>query len=107
MARRAASISRAVMRARLVAFRPNSPNDTELPRVARPAFLPLNCLRYLVRLGCNTIIDSCARLFRGGGGERCDRHCWNRGDGSRSLALGHRFDLGLLEHLALEDPNLH
>src|SRR5262249_8837535 len=52
MARRAASISRAVMRARLVAFKPNSPKETLLPRCARPAIRPLNILRYLVRLGC-------------------------------------------------------
>src|ERR1700720_3268942 len=52
MARRAASISRAVMRHRSVAFRPNSPNATELPRCALPAILPLNCLRNLVRFGC-------------------------------------------------------
>src|SRR6185436_11585855 len=51
MARRAASISRAVMRARLVDFKPYSPKDTLLPRWARPVFVPLNCLRYLVRLG--------------------------------------------------------
>src|SRR6516162_8778682 len=41
------------MRARLVALRPNSPKDTLLPRVAKPALRPLNCLRYLVRLGCS------------------------------------------------------
>src|SRR5260370_41569667 len=52
MARRAASISRAVMRQRSVAFRPNSPNATELPRCALPEILPLNCLRNLVRFGC-------------------------------------------------------
>src|SRR3979490_1783486 len=40
MARRAASISRAVMRARLVAFRPDSPKDTLLPRCARPGSRP-------------------------------------------------------------------
>src|SRR5690242_1083013 len=55
MARRAASISRAVMRARLVAFRPNSPKETLAPRVARPALRPLNILRYLVRLGCSML----------------------------------------------------
>ena len=52
MARRAASISRAVMRQRSVAFKPYSPNATELPRCALPAILPLNCLRNLVRFGC-------------------------------------------------------
>jgi hypothetical protein len=39
------------MRARLVAFKPNSPKDTLLPRWAKPVFFPLNCLRYFVRLG--------------------------------------------------------
>src|SRR3974377_1520955 len=53
MARRAASISRAVMRARLVALRPNSPKETLAPRVAKPALRPLNCLRNLVRFGCS------------------------------------------------------
>src|SRR5690606_16547424 len=57
MARRAASISRAVMRARSVAFRPNSPNATVEPRCARPVLRPLNCLRYLVRFGCNIVLS--------------------------------------------------
>src|SRR5258706_16315059 len=52
MARRADSVARAVMRHRSVAFRPNSPNATELPRCALPEILPLNCLRNLVRFGC-------------------------------------------------------
>src|SRR5690606_7444494 len=43
MARRAASISRAVMRARSVAFNPSSPKATVLPRCARPVLRPLNC----------------------------------------------------------------
>jgi hypothetical protein len=64
IARRAASISRAVMRARSVAFRPNSPKDTLLPRCARPVLRPLNCLRYLVRFGCKH--DSSNPSGRGG-----------------------------------------
>ena len=51
-ARRAASISRAVIRHRSVALSPYSPNATKLPRCALPEILPLNCLRYLVRFGC-------------------------------------------------------
>src|SRR5665213_1413704 len=101
MARRAASISRAVMRARLVAFRPNSPKETLLPRSARPAFLPLNCFRYLVRLGCNTAFNSCARLFGGGGRYRY------RDRGRGGLGVDCHLDLRLLEHFALEDPYLH
>src|ERR1700722_8805107 len=60
MARRAGSISRAVIRARLVDFRPKSPNATELPRWARPVLRPLNCLRYLVRLGCSMLVSQLA-----------------------------------------------
>src|SRR5262245_24432475 len=99
MARRAASISRAVMRARLVAFNPNSPNATWLPRWAKPLLRPLNCLRYLVRLGCNMDRYS----GRGFGGRR--------GRGRRTLtrlARGDRLvDRRLLEHFTLEDPHLH
>src|SRR5882672_4257808 len=98
MARRAASISRAVIRQRSVAFRPYSPNATKLPRCALPEILPLNCLRNLVRFGCIMCryLDSTLR-------RRCglDR---SRG-GGLGLCLG---DLGfrLIEHFALEYPNL-
>src|SRR6266705_1051175 len=111
MARRAASISRAVMRARLVAFRPNSPKDTLLPRWARPAIRPLNILRYLVRLGCIMAAYSQSGLRRRFGrrnsshsrGRRCRWAC-ARG----SLAFGRRLlELRLVEHFALEDPDLH
>src|SRR5580698_6388151 len=105
MARRAASISRAVMRARLVDFRPNSPKATELPRWARPVLRPLNCLRNLVRLGCSMIV-LCRRLL---GGRRLIGAAGRyRG---RSTGFGRHFGSGLgargLEHLALEDPHLH
>src|SRR6186713_2567682 len=102
MARRAASISRAVMRARLVAFRPKSPNETLLPRRARPVFVPLNCLRYLVRLGCCMVYlpSGGRRRARSGGGSV-------RGGALRGLRgfllRGHLGDLGLVEHFALED----
>src|SRR5665213_4437644 len=110
MARRAASISRAVMRARSVALRPKSPKATVLPRIARPPLWPLNCLRYLVRLGCSMLAYS-------GSGFRCRRHRrGHRGSGSgRSscrgigglalrLVLGLAIKLRLVEYLALEDP---
>src|ERR1700752_2219903 len=90
MARRAASISRAVMRARLVAFRPNSPKDTLLPRCARPPLRPLNILRYLVRLGCGRGRLLLLLLSAGGG----------------FAFSGLLLDLALVEHLALEDPHL-
>src|SRR5688572_21400024 len=53
MARRAASNCRAVRRPRVVAFRPYSPNDTLLPRVATPVLRPFCCFLYLVRAGCS------------------------------------------------------
>src|ERR1700722_17659382 len=106
MARRAASISRAVMRARLVDFRPNSPKATELPRWARPVLRPLNCLRYLVRLGCSMIVfyrltlSDRGRLGDTGGGATGSR----RGD--RGLNFGDLFGTRGLEDLTLEDPHL-
>src|SRR5271170_5614963 len=105
MARRAASISRAVMRARLVDFRPNSPKATELPRWAKPVLRPLNCLRYLVRLGCSMIV-LCRRLLSG-------RRLVAGASGYRGRSAGFGCHFGNdfrtcgLEHLALEDPYLH
>src|SRR5229473_1998740 len=52
MARRAASIWRAVSRPSSVLFRPNSPKLTLLPVSARPRLRPFICLRYFVLLGC-------------------------------------------------------
>src|SRR5580658_5450269 len=105
MARRAASISRAVMRARLVDFRPNSPKATELPRWARPVLRPLNCLRYLVRLGCSMIVLyrrllSGRRLVGAAGRHR------GRSAGFRRH-FGSSFGTRGLEDLTLEDPHLH
>src|SRR6185436_4231963 len=101
MARRAASISRAVMRARLVAFNPNSPKATELPRWAKPPLRPLNCLRYLVRLGWSMVLS-----------QYSGRRLLGRG-GRRSCAIGRLtrrdrlVDRRLLEHFALKDPHFH
>src|SRR5581483_3963803 len=50
-ARRAASSWRAVRRPRVVAFRPCSPKDTLLPRVATPVLRPFCCFLYLVLAG--------------------------------------------------------
>src|SRR5690554_3511782 len=77
MARRAASIWRAVIRPRPVAFRPNSPKDTWVPRVARPVLRPLCSLRYFLREGCSMII-----LLQVPGRLRpCEHHDHVRDDG--------------------------
>src|SRR5512135_3341716 len=59
MARRAASIWRAVRRPRPTAFRPNSPKLTLLPRVATPVLRPFCSLRYFLLAGCSMF---CSRL---------------------------------------------
>src|SRR3954469_24227487 len=103
MARRAASISRAVMRARLVARRPYSPNETELPRWAKPVFVPLNILRYLVRLGCCMVYLPSAGRRRGGGGGGSGGICGGALGGLRGFhVLRLLRELGLIEHFALE-----
>src|SRR5271169_1317795 len=53
MARRAASIWRAVKRPRATALRPNSPKLTLLPRVAMPVLRPFCSLRYFLLDGCS------------------------------------------------------
>src|ERR1700733_14782255 len=124
MARRAASISRAVMRARLVAFSPYSPKDTWAPRVARPPLRPLNCLRYLVRFGCSMLMGQAftpvpwarrqrpaqRRAARRRGGGRGGAGGPPGGGGPRrgggALGLGFFRQIALVEHLALEDPHL-
>src|SRR5215208_4463758 len=100
IARRAASIWRAVSRPRPVAFRPYSPKLTLLPRVALPVLRPFCSLRYLRLAGCSTSCScSCRRLARltrwRGLGRRGGGHCV-RNDLSR-VVLGH--------DLALEDPH--
>src|SRR3546814_5333336 len=66
MQRRAASIWRAVSAPWVVAFRPYSPKLTRLEHWARPSLRPLNCLRYLVRLGCNMATLLTSQTARGG-----------------------------------------
>src|SRR5580658_787852 len=90
MARRAASISRAVTRPGSVAFRPKLPKLSAVPPLARPWMRPLCALRYLVRLGESmTLVSSLlgARLLLLG----------------RALVLRHRV---VRQHLAFEDPDL-
>src|SRR5215211_5170542 len=53
MARRAASIWRALTRSGSRAFRPNWPKLRSVPPLATPWMRPLNCLRNLVFLGCS------------------------------------------------------
>src|SRR5713101_5685615 len=96
------------MRARLVAFSPNSPKDTLLPRWARPAIRPLNILRYLVRLGCIMAAYSQSGLRRRFGRSRRRSNGRSLCRCLSSLAFGGRLlDLRLVEHFALEDPDLH
>src|SRR5262249_14337235 len=53
IARRAASIWRAVRRPRARAFSPNSPKETLAPRVATPLLRPFCSLRYFLLAGCS------------------------------------------------------
>ena len=61
MARRAASICRAVKAPRSIDFKPYSPKLTVLARCAKPRFRPLCCLRNLVLLGCSICDNTCYR----------------------------------------------
>src|SRR5438105_5853522 len=93
IARRAASIWRAVRRPRVVALRPNSPKETLAPRVATPLLRPFCSLRYFLLAGCSISHSRFAAP-------------------RRLLALGdfRRRRGGLLalaQHLALEDEDLH
>src|SRR5215212_3289565 len=58
MARRAASIWRAVRRSGSIALSPNWPKVSELPEFAAPWMRPLCALRNLVRFGCSMISGS-------------------------------------------------
>src|SRR3954469_5715804 len=80
MARRAASIWRAVIRPRATAFRPNSPNDTEVPAVCEmPVLRPFCSLRYFLRAGCSMIILLLSRpAWRQCEHERLEPLAWRR-----------------------------
>src|SRR5918995_7524468 len=58
MARRAASIWRALTRSGSRALRPNWPKLRSVPPLAVPWMRPLNCLRNLVFLGCSIAASS-------------------------------------------------
>src|SRR3954453_13924757 len=88
IARRAASICRAVTRSGSSAFRPKPPKDSAKPPLARPLMRPLWALRNVVRLGCSiSHHPSALRRLLGG-----------------TLVLRHRI---VRQDLALEDPDLH
>src|SRR5450631_497370 len=105
IARRAASIWRAVKRPRVSAFKPYSPKLTLAPRVATPLLRPFCSLRYFLLAGCS-MLHSCAsflgRGFRRGPVRRglVGYHGLRRGGrgGQRLLVLGQDF--------ALEHPHL-
>src|SRR3954470_8880123 len=63
IARRAASIWRAVRRPRVNALSPYSPKLTLAPRVATPLLRPFCSLRYFLLAGCS-MLHSCASLLR-------------------------------------------
>src|SRR5688572_29914264 len=102
IARRAASIWRAVIRSGSMAFKPKAPKLSSVPPLALPWIRPLKALRNLVRLGCSMICLfvlqrlAVAALFAG----RTD---------SGGLGLHHQPVLServMAENLALEDPDL-
>src|ERR1700744_5146377 len=102
MARRAASIGRAVTRSGAIAFRPYWPNDNVAPEVAVPWMRPLCAFRNFVFFGC--IMALSPQTFRNFSG-RC--RVATRASG---LAFGHLLVLGhriVLEDFALEDPDPH
>src|SRR5579884_1051370 len=101
MARRAASIWRAVILSGSIALRPKAPKFSSVPPLALPWIRPLKALRNLVRLGCSISYFPSrlpiAALFAG----RTD---------AGGLRLHHQPVLGervVGENLALEDPHLH
>src|SRR4030066_642680 len=86
IARRAASIWRAVKRPRATAFRPNSPKLTWLPRVAMPVLRPFCSLRYFLLAGCSMLCSRLSYFLFRFSGDRCS--CF-------------------LTNFAFEHPNLH
>src|SRR6185295_3765284 len=124
IARRAASIWRAVRRPRVVAFSPYSPKLTLLPRVAIPRLRPFCSLRYLRLAGCSILRSWLAgtrgsprraRLLRLARGRGAIRRARQRGRGSgrfRGRPASQRRGHGggglfvFLQYLALEHPDL-
>src|SRR4029077_9612499 len=101
MARRAASIWRAVSRSGSIALRPNWPKLSVAPLVATPLIRPLCALRNLVRIGCSMALRLSQRLPNLNASAVAAR--------AACIALGHPLVLRhrvVLEDLALEDPHL-
>src|SRR5580704_17674081 len=101
MARRAASIWRAVSRSGSIALRPNWPKLSVAPLVATPLIRPLCALRNLVRIGCSMALRLSQRLPNLDASAVAAR--------AARIALGHPLVLRhrvVLEDLALEDPHL-
>src|SRR5215472_13147255 len=94
IARRAASIWRAVRRPRPVALSPYSPKLTLAPAVATPLFRPFCSLRYFLLAGCS-ILRSCTLAGGALALRRFRRRCRRR---LRLRVVRH--------HFALEDPDL-
>src|SRR5215468_12215257 len=92
IARRAASIWRAVSRPRPVALSPYSPKLTLAPTVATPLLRPFCSLRYFLLAGCS-ILRSCTLAWRA-----LRRFRRRRGGSLRLGVVGHDF--------ALENPDL-
>src|SRR5258707_13813600 len=104
MARRAASIWRALRRSGSIALRPNWPKLSVAPEVATPLIRPLCALRNLVRAGCSMALSlSCLHQFlpssvlASGIATRAARFALGH-----PLVLRHRI---VLADLALEDPH--
>src|SRR5690349_9172737 len=92
IARRAASIWRAVIRSGSIAFSPYEPKLSEVPPLALPWMRPLKALRNLVFFGCSiSVTHSASRPDAGGLGLH------------HQPVLRHRV---VAENLALEDPHL-
>ena len=119
MARRAASIWRAVMRSGSTALRPCEPKFSSVPPLAWPWMRPLKALRYLVRAGCSIVVypSGLGRLglalaagpaavaiaaTAAAGAAPAAATAFLRLDGP--LLGRHRI---VLHDLALEDPHLH
>src|SRR5215471_5286021 len=94
IARRAASICRAVSRPRVRALSPYSPKLTLAPAVATPLFRPFCSLRYFLLAGCS-ILRSCTLAGGALALRRFRRRCRRR---LRLRVVRH--------HFALEDPDL-
>src|SRR5881275_2214375 len=99
IARRAASIWRAVSRPRPVALSPYSPKLTLLPRVATPLLRPFCSLRYFLLAGCSILRSRFACFLALAAFLAFARLA--------AFARGRGRLLALAQHLAFEDEHLH